>query len=323
MQAMAAQDNTRQNVVKLPTAAGGKSFVPAKVNISALARQHGVSRQTMRRRLANGWQPPTAPPVEILSPPQRVATMATPMASTGHSGSYVAATVLALAALTLGGIQLAIDGQYAGGFGRTPVETMLQAVQGVAIGLAAMILPPVAAVLRRAGHGAWSGIAWTIWPGFLALTILAGMGFSAGGMSDTLAGRAASIEQAQSARGQRAQAIAIAQRAADTATEARKAECAARGPRCRDREADERTALAALNAAIALPLPAAVTIAAADPGGEAAATTLSWLTLGYVHAMAADIERAWIAGRAIMPALAGLLLSVAVMMWPRRLFVKS
>jgi hypothetical protein len=158
-----------------------------------------------------------------------------------HSGSYVTATVLALAALTLGGIQLAIDGQYAGGFGRTPVETALQAVQGVAIGLAAMILPSVAAVLRRAGHGAWSRMAWLIWPGFLVLTILAGMGFSAGGLSDTLAGRAASIEQAQSAREQRAQAIATAQRAADTATEARKAECAPRGPRCRDREADERS----------------------------------------------------------------------------------
>src|SRR5713226_4151674 len=128
---MANQDNTRQNVVKLPTTAvsktSGKSLVPAKPNISELARQHGVSRQTMRRRLANGWQPgdtPSTPSIEILSPPQRVATMATTHGHPGqHSGSYVAATVLALAALTLGGIQLAIDGQYAGGFGRTPVET--------------------------------------------------------------------------------------------------------------------------------------------------------------------------------------------------------
>jgi hypothetical protein len=73
-----------------------------------------------------------------------------------------------------------------------------------------------------------------------------------------------------------------------------------------------------LNAAIALPLPATVTIAAADPGGEAAAANLSWLTLGYVHATATDIERIWIAGRAIMPTLAGLLLSMAVLTWPRR-----
>jgi hypothetical protein len=226
--------------------------------------------------------------------------------------------VLALVALTLDSIQLAVDGQYAGSFGRTAVETTLQTAQGVAIGLAAMILPSVAAVLWRAGHRSWSRLAWIIWPGFLVLTILAGMGFSAGGMSDTLAARAASIEQAANAREQRAQAIAAAQRAADTASEARRAECAARGPRCRDREADERAALATLNTAIAAPLPLAPAIASADPGGDAAAANLTWLSGGVVHATAADIERAWIAGRAIMPALGALLLSMAVMTWPRR-----
>src|SRR5262249_29142716 len=137
-------------------------------------------------------------------------------------------------------------------------------------------------------------------------------------LSDMLAGRAASIEQAQNAREQRVQAIAMAQRAANTATEARKAECAPRGPRCRDREADERSALAALNITIAAPLPHAPSIASADPGGDAAAANLTWLFGGIVHATAADIERAWIAGRAIMPALAGLLLSMAVITWPRR-----
>jgi hypothetical protein len=314
---MASQDNTRQNVVKLPTAASsGNSPIPAKPNVSALARQHGLSRQTVRRRLANGWQPSDRPKIEILPPNQNVATDGHPVAT--HNGSYITASILALSALALGGIQLAIDAQYAGAFGRTPIEAMLQATQGVAIGLAAMMLPSVAAVLRHTGQPAWSRIAWAIWPGFLVLTVLAGMGFSAGGLSDTLAGRAASIEQAQSARDQRAQALATAQRAADTATEARKAECAARGPRCRDREADERTALAALNTAIAAPLPLAPAIASADPGGDVAAANLTWLSGGIVHATAADIQRAWIAGRAIMPALAGLLLSMAVITWPRR-----
>jgi hypothetical protein len=319
---MADADNIPQNVIKLrpATGAGGGALVQAKpkINISQLARQTGLSRQTIRRKLSNGWQPPTAPSVEINEPHQRVATSGHPDGRPGHSGSYVAATVLALAALTLGGIQLAIDGQYAAGFGRTPVETTLQAVQGVAIGIAAVILPSVAAVLRRAGHQSWSHLAWIVWPGFLVLTILAGMGFSAGGLSDMLAGRAGAIEQAMLAKDQRVQSIVTAQRAAETATEARKAECAARGPRCRDREADERTALAALNAAIAAPLPLAPAIASADPGGDAAAANLTWLSGGIVHATAGDIERVWIAGRAIMPALAGLLLSMAVMTWPRR-----
>jgi hypothetical protein len=192
-------------------------------------------------------------------------------------------------------------------------------MQGVAIGVVAMILPCVASVLRRTGQIGLSCGAWAIWSGFLVLTILAGMGFSAGGMSDAIAGRAGAIEQAVRAKEQRAQAIATAQRAADTATEARKAECAPiRGPRCRDREADERTALAALNAAIAIPLPPTVSISAADPGAEVAAANVSWASFGLLKATAADIERTWITGRAVMPAFAGLLLSMAIMVWPYR-----
>ena len=315
---MADHDITRKNIVKLRPATSENVVVPVRpqINISALARQHGLSRQTIRRRLATGWQPPRAPQVEIIESNQGVATLATPHGRV--RGSYVAAAVLALAAVTLGGIQLAIDAQYAGGFGRTPVETWLQAMQGVGIGIAAMILPCVAAVLRRTGQVGWSRGAWAIWPGFLVLTIIAGAGFSAGGMSDAIAQRGGAIEQAASAKDQRTQAIAIAQRAVDTAAEARKAECAMRGPHCRNREADEKTALAMLNAAIAVPLPPAVTISAADPGGETAAANIAWASFGYIKATAADVQRTWIAGRVVMPAFAGLMLSMAVMVWPRQ-----
>jgi hypothetical protein len=48
------------------------------------------------------------------------------------------------------------------------------------------------------------------------------------------------------------------------------------------------------------------------------AANASWASFGLLKATAADIERTWITGRAIMPALAGLLLSMAVMTWPRR-----
>ncbi len=251
-------------------------LVPVQPNICALARAEGVSRSTIRHRLKNGWQPPTTIEGEIITLDQSVTTTA---ATPGHpparhGGSYVAALVLAGAAIALGGIQLAIDAQYAGSFGRTPFETLLQGAQGVAIGIVAMILPCVASVLRRTGQIGSSWGAWAIWSGFLVLTILAGMGFSAGGLSDAIAGRAGAIEQAARAKEQRGQAIAIAQRAADTATEARRSECSPiRGPRCRDREADERTALTALNAAIVVPLPPTVSISAPDPGAEAAERT--------------------------------------------------
>ncbi len=61
-----------------------------------------------------------------------------------------------------------------------------------------------------------------------------------------------------------------------------------------------------------------MSISAADPGAEAAAANVSWASFGLLKATAADIERTWITGRAVMPAFAGLLLSMAVMTWPRR-----
>ena len=306
-------NTTSQNVVKLrpATNAGGRALVPAtgELNISALARQHGVHRRTIKRWLDNGWRPDQAVVnVEPQIPPPAPSAQADahphahPARTSAHDGGcYVAAVVLALAAVALGGIQLAIDAQYAGSFGRTQIETALQGMQGVAIGIVAMILPCVASVLRRIGQIGLSGGAWAIWSGFLVLTVLAGMGFSAGGLSDAIAGRAGAIEQAVRVKEQRAQGIATAQRAADTATEARKAECAPiRGPRCREREADERTALAALNAAIAMPLPPTVSISASDPGAEAATANVSWASFGLLRATAADIQRTWIAGWAVM-----------------------
>ena len=41
-------------------------------------------------------------------------------------------------------------------------------------------------------------------------------------------------------------------------------------------------------------------------------------SFGLLKATAADIERTWITGRAVMPAFAGLLLSTGIIVWPRR-----
>jgi hypothetical protein len=84
-----------------------------------------------------------------------------------------------------------------------------------------------------------------------------------------------------------------------------------------DQEADKQPALAALNGAIAIPLPTTMSISAADPGAEAVAADVSWAGFGLLKATAANIERTWITGRAVMPAFTGLLLSMAVMVWPR------
>jgi len=67
-------------------------LVETRPNISALAREHGVSRSTIRRRLASGWQPPVTIEGEILEPNQQMITGATPMTiPDGHPhGSYSA-----------------------------------------------------------------------------------------------------------------------------------------------------------------------------------------------------------------------------------------
>ena len=87
---MALQENRSKNIIQL-RAEGNNALVSAKpkINISQLARQTGLSRQTVRRKLANGWQPPTAPSVEIIEPTQSMATMATPHGHPGQGhGSY-------------------------------------------------------------------------------------------------------------------------------------------------------------------------------------------------------------------------------------------
>jgi hypothetical protein len=381
-------------------------------SISELARRHGMSRQTIRRKLATGWQPPVpveamATPmaipvdVEIVEQDQPVATLpsdmatlpatqlatlptghgryvairdaarsaavatsepfspnsylaklaevyaapptdkvprsypglgseavmpavptvtapvtAAPVTTAHHGGSRMAAMALGLAAVLLGGAQLVIDAKYSANFGHNPVEAALLAAQGLGIGLAALMLPGAASLFARAGHRAWALTAWSAWLAFMALSTMAGLGFTAGGMGDIMAGRSAAIMSADEARAQRSVAVATLQRALDTATEARRAECAKRGPLCRDREADERAALTALNTAIAVPLPPLAAISAADPGGDAAAANIAWLT--GIRVTAADVEHAWVLGRAIMPGLAGTLLAMAVVTWPRR-----
>jgi hypothetical protein len=51
-------------------------------SVSALAREHGISRATVRRRLANGWQPPITIEGEIVKSNQEVATLGQGLATT-------------------------------------------------------------------------------------------------------------------------------------------------------------------------------------------------------------------------------------------------
>jgi len=82
------------------------------------------------------------------------------------------------------------------------------------------------------------------------------------------------------------------------------------GPRCRDRETDERSALAALANAIAVPLPATATIAAdADPQVSAALKLAKWLGLEVTADGVANLRLALLA---LLPNVSGLVLAFAV-----------
>jgi hypothetical protein len=94
--------------------------------------------------------------------------------------------------------------------------------------------------------------------------------------------------------------------AANAARKAREAECEIRGPRCRERETDERTALAALTAAIAVPISPVATIAEADPQVTAALRLVRWTGLKLTSD---DVTNLRLALMAILPNIAGLVLA--------------
>jgi len=157
----------------------------------------------------------------------------------------------------------------------------------------------------RARHRLNAMIAWTLWLIFTALTMIATVGFTSQNIGDVMAARAGVVSDAQAVAEQRSQKIAIAQRAADTATRARAAECSIRGPRCREDEELERQALDKLTQANNLPIEKAPEISAvADPGANMIATLLQRLGVTELY-----VQYARTGGLTVVPATAGLLLS--------------
>ena len=249
--AVTGPDNIPQNVVKLrpATDAGGGTLVEAKpkINISKLARQTGLSRQTIRRKLANGWQPPTAPSVEIIEPTQSMATMATPHGHPvqGHGSHWRSAGRIATGLVIAGcGVAIAVTSIRANAwFGRS-LTTDATAGEifshlSVLAEIVACATPTATRFYRQDGdrRTALKGVALMC----LALTVVF---FAASGFVLT------NVSAGTELRGERiTPAVALAQRTADTLTKSREDECKRRGDRCRALEAQERQALADLAAA--------------------------------------------------------------------------
>jgi hypothetical protein len=270
--------------------------IPTSFNVSALARLHGVSRTTIRKRLARGWTPP--PIVEVLRPVPGVPPRSTP-----------GGTLLVALALAIAGLALIINAQTGWGFGTSPLSAATFAGLAIAADLLAIVLPSTALALWWNRRHLLASAAWATWTVVVTMAMMASVGFASLHLGDTAAARAAIVTSSTAAADQRSATIEAARAAADAATKSRLAECGRRGPLCRDLEHVEQARMSELAAAIASPVPAAATIADADPQVTATVRLARWVGLGVT---ATDISNLRLALMALLPNLAGLVLCFGV-----------
>lgn len=270
------------------------------LNVSALAREHGVSRTTIRRRLASGWQPDRSAnlhsdAVEIMPP----STTSTPWT----------ATVLVVTAFGIGVLAIFVNAQAGFSLGSTPLARATLAGMAVAADVLAIVLPAAAVALWHYRRPVLAGLAWTTWTAVAALAVLATLGFVERHVGDSAATREAVVTTATVAVDRHKATIEAAQLVATTATAQRQAECVKRGPLCREREADERVALTSLRSALAAPLPTPAAIGASDPQAVGAQRLASWAGLSVTHN---DVVNLRLSLLVLVPNIAGLVLAFGV-----------
>src|SRR5262249_34617000 len=184
------------------------------LNVSALAREHGVSRKTIRRRLAKGWRPP--PPAPAPTPPMgpgvpetavaRALVSAAPtpvgmpvgdaptpgrharlrvLPPAARTSWTLGAAILTAIALAIGVLALGINGQTGWRFGTDPLAAWTFAGLSVAADALAITLPAAAVALWHAGRRVLALAAWIV--AGLALTgaALASLGFAELHFGDT------------------------------------------------------------------------------------------------------------------------------------------
>jgi hypothetical protein len=191
----------------------------------------------------------------------------------------IGAAILAIAALAIAGLALAINAQYGASIGESALTSWTFMGLAVAVDLLAVTLAPAAVGLWRTKQRALAIATWATWGVAVFLATLATLGFFQKNLADTAATRAATVTMAVATQDQRSEVIAAAKLAVSVAKASREAECATRGPRCLQREADERTAVNVLAAALASPLASPAKISDPDPQIAAATRLAAWLGL--------------------------------------------
>jgi hypothetical protein len=245
-------------------------------NVSALAREYGVSRSTVRERLRKGWRPRPAPLVKYPAP--GMAAMAPNRQSTAIQRA-VGGAILAIAAISIGGLALTINAQYGASIGDTALTSWTFTGLAIVVDLLALALAPAAVGLWRTKQRGLAIATWTTWGVAAFLAILATLGYLQKNLADAAATRAATKSTAIAREERRSDIIAAAKLAVSVAKASREAECATRGPRCLQREVDERAAVNALSAAVASPTVSPAKISDPDPQIAVASRLAAWLGL--------------------------------------------
>jgi hypothetical protein len=260
----------------------------SRPNISRLAREHGIARSTVREWLAKGWRPAAAPIVPQVPTAEKLATIKDPplatvgVAASRHSLSIprlVGAAILAIAAVGIASLALAINAQFGASIGETALTSWTFTGLAIAVDLLAVSLAPAAVGLWRTKQCGLAIATWATWVAAVFLATLATLAYLQRNLADAAADRTATVSTAIASDAQRSEVIAAAKLAASMAKASREAECVTRGPRCLQREADERTAVNALSAAVASPLVSPPKISEPDPQIAAASRVAAWLGL--------------------------------------------
>jgi hypothetical protein len=182
--------------------------------------------------------------------------------------------------MAVAGLALAINAQYGASIGETVLTSWTFMGLAVAVDLLAVTLAPAAVVLWRTKQRGLAVATWVVWGVAVFLATLATLGYLQKHLADSSATRAATLTVATATQDQRSEVIAAAKLALSVAKTSRDAECATvRGPRCLQREADERTAVNALAAAVASPLVSPAKISDPDPQIAAVSRLAAWVGL--------------------------------------------
>jgi hypothetical protein len=192
----------------------------------------------------------------------------------------VGAGLLAIAAMAVAGLALTINAQYGAAIGKTELIAWTFTGLAVAVDLLAVTLAPAAVVLWRMKQRGLATAAWVVWGVAVVLATFATLGYLQKNLADASATRAATLTMAAATADQRAAVIAAAQVAVHTARTAREGECSVRGQRCLQREADEKTAVNALAAAVASPVVSPAKISDPDPQIAAVTRLAAWSGVG-------------------------------------------